>query len=97
MLDVRKKTVETQYTATAAYLVGAFLFSPAILVISRPVDTLSMSLALVWSAASVTMAWFAWKRSSRFFDLSIMPGDISPATVAEAGARMQQPRMPRAV
>jgi hypothetical protein len=79
MFDECKKTTGTHYTATAALLVGAFIFNPAILSLSRPVDILSMSLAAVWSIACVTMAWLSWKRSSQFFNLSIVSGSVRQA------------------
>jgi hypothetical protein len=40
--------------------------------------------AILWNAACLTIAWFSWKRSTQFFDLSIV-------------ARIEPPRMPRAV
>ncbi len=84
MFDECKKTMETRYTATAALLVGAFIFNPAIMALSRPVEPLSMLLALVWSAACITMARLSWKRSSQLFNLSIIPGVRAGSVKANA-------------
>jgi hypothetical protein len=78
-------TEEPRYTTAAALLVGAVLWDIAVMMtLIRPIDLLSISVALLWNAACVTVAWFSWRRSTQFFDLSIV-------------ARIEPPRMPRAV
>jgi hypothetical protein len=52
------------YTTTVAYLMGA-VFSPLIVVLSRPVGYMAISLAIVGSALCVTLAWVNWKKSSQ--------------------------------
>jgi hypothetical protein len=54
----------TSYTSTAAYLAVAFVFSPATLLLSRPVGYVSVSLAIVCSAICLALAWLNWKKSS---------------------------------
>jgi hypothetical protein len=78
-------TEEARYTTAAALLVGALLWDVAVIMaLIRPIDFLSISVAILWNAACLTIAWFSWKRSTQFFDLSIV-------------ARIEPPRMPRAV
>jgi hypothetical protein len=78
-------TEEAHYTTAAALLVGALLWDIAVLMaLIRPIDFLSISAAILWNTACVTIAWFSWRRSTQVFDLSIV-------------ARIEPPRMPRAV
>lgn len=65
MFDAQQKATGTDYTTTVTYLVVAFVFSPAILVLSRGWGYLSVSLAIACSALCVWMAWLNWKNSSR--------------------------------
>jgi hypothetical protein len=79
------KTEEAHYTTAAALLVGAVLWDIAVMMaLVRPIDLLSISTAILWNTACVTVAWFSWRRSTQFFDLSIV-------------APIEPPRMPRAV
>jgi hypothetical protein len=48
-----------------AFLVVAFIFSPAILFFFRPLGYLSVSLAIGCSALCVALAWVNWKKSSQ--------------------------------
>jgi hypothetical protein len=54
------------YTTTVALLTVAFIFIPAVLVVSRPFGYISLSLAIACSALCVTLAWINWKKSSQF-------------------------------
>ena len=49
---------------TIAYLLVAFIFSPALLVVWRPLGYTSVSLVIACSAFCIAMAWAKWKRSS---------------------------------
>jgi len=66
----QQKSTGSGYTTTVAFLVVAFLLIPAVLVISRPLGYVSISLAVAFSALCVALAWFNWKRLSQ---LSIPP------------------------
>lgn len=66
MLDARQMPTGTTYTQTVAFLAVAFLFSPAVLVLSRPFEYLAVSLAMGCSALCVTLAWVSWTKSSQF-------------------------------
>jgi hypothetical protein len=61
----QQKSTGSGYTTTAAFLVVAFLLIPAVLVISRPLGYVSISLAVAFSAICVASAWFSWKKSSQ--------------------------------
>lgn len=52
------------YTRTVAYLAVA-IFSPAVLVVSRPVGFIAISLAIACSALCVALAWLNWRKFSR--------------------------------
>ncbi len=60
-----QKSTGTGYTTTVALLTVAFIFSPAALVVLRPVGYVSVSLAIACSALCVTLAWVNWRRSSQ--------------------------------
>ena len=65
MFDSHQKSTGTQYTTTVALLIMALIFSPAVLIMSRPFGYLSLSLAISCSALCVMLAWVNWKRSSQ--------------------------------
>ena len=67
----QQKSTGTRYTTTVALLTVAFIFSPAVLFVSRPVGYVSVALAIAFSALCVTLAWVNWKRSSQLFIPSI--------------------------
>ena len=76
MFDSQKST-GTGYTTTVALLTVAFIFSPAALVVLRPVGYASVSLAIACSGLCVILAWVNWKKSSQ---LSIPPIAIQRGT-----------------
>lgn len=49
---------------TVAYLAMAFIFGPALLVVSRPAGYMGLSLAVACSAVCVALAWMNWRESS---------------------------------
>ena len=65
MLDLSQKSTGITYTTTVALLVAGFIFSPALLVISRPIGYFSLSLAVACSALCFALAWFNWKKASQ--------------------------------
>jgi hypothetical protein len=56
MFDVHQTSTGPRYTATVALLTVAFVFIPAILLVSRPFGNVALSLAIVCSAACVMFA-----------------------------------------
>jgi hypothetical protein len=60
-----QKSTGTGYTTTVALLTVAFIFIPAVLIVSRPFGYLSLSLAIPCSALCVTLAWVNRKKSSQ--------------------------------
>jgi uncharacterized membrane protein len=78
MFQAPEKSTGTRYTTTFAFLVVAFVFSPAVLIISRPLGVVSVSLAIACSAACILLAWVNWKRSSQ---ISI------PSIASDGGAK----------
>lgn len=64
MFASHQKYTGTQYTMTIALLLMAFVFSPVVLLVSRPVEYLSVSLAIVCSALCAGFAWINWKKHS---------------------------------
>jgi len=65
MFDSQQKPTGTGYTATVALLMVAFIFSPAVLIISRPIGYLSVSLAIACSVICSALAWLNWKKASQ--------------------------------
>ena len=65
MLDGQQKSTGTGYTATAALLTVAFIFVPALLIVSSPFGYFILSLAIACSALCTTLAWIVWKKSSQ--------------------------------
>jgi hypothetical protein len=63
MFNAHGKSTGTRYTTTVAFLVVAFIFIPAILVVSR--GHVSISIAIACSALCVALAWVNWKSSSQ--------------------------------
>ena len=60
-----QKSMGSGYTTTVAYLAVAFIFSPAVLAVSRPVGYISVSLAIACSAVCIALAWVNWRKSSQ--------------------------------
>jgi TRAP-type uncharacterized transport system fused permease subunit len=78
MFDPSEKLTGTSYTTTAALVAAAFIFSPAMLLISHPFGYLTLSLAIAFSGLCIALAWISWKRSSRLSIPSIASQDVKP-------------------
>jgi hypothetical protein len=65
MLESYQKSTGTGYTTTITLLAVAFVFSPAVLFISRPIGYVSASLAVACSVLCAGWAWINWKKSSQ--------------------------------
>jgi hypothetical protein len=72
MFDSNQKSTGTGYTPTVALLVVAFVVSPIVLIMSRPLGYVSVSLAIGCSVSCATLAWVNWKRSSQISIPSIV-------------------------
>jgi hypothetical protein len=77
MFRADQKVTGTGYTKTIFLLSVAFIFSPAVLVISRPLGYMSVSLAAACSALCVAWAWLDWKRSSQLSIPSIATQEVN--------------------
>ena len=75
MFDSQQKPTGTQYTMTIALLVVAFIFSPAVLYVSRPFGYASLALALACSALCIALAGLYWKKYSHLTIPSIEAPD----------------------
>ena len=64
MLSTQRKYAGTRYTIAVAMLVVAFVFSPALLLLSRPSGYVAPSVALAFSAFCVAIAFIHWKNYS---------------------------------
>ena len=64
MFDPQEGLTENKYTLTIALLVMAFVFSPAILLVSRPVGIVSVSVAAAGTTLCIFLAWRNWKKYS---------------------------------
>jgi hypothetical protein len=63
MFDVQKSS-GSGLTTTIAYLVVAFVFSPIVLIMSRPFGYGLLTAAVICSVVCVAMALISWRRSS---------------------------------
>jgi hypothetical protein len=75
MLQASEKSTGTGYTTTVAFLLVAFVFSPAVLIVSRPLGYVSVSLAIACSVVCIILAWVNWKRASQISIPSIASSD----------------------
>jgi hypothetical protein len=78
MFDSQQKSTGTQYTLTIAFLLVAFVFNPAVLLLSRPLGYVSVSLTIACSALCVALAWVNWKKYSRLTIPSIEAPHVRP-------------------
>jgi len=65
LFDSHLKSTSRNYTVIVALLAIAFIFSPAVLLSSRPIGKWSFLFAVACSVSSVIWAWIHWRRSSR--------------------------------
>ena len=65
MFDCHQKPTGTQYTISVALLAVAFIFSPVVLIVSRPLGYASVSMALVCSGLCIALARIHWKKYSQ--------------------------------
>lgn len=65
MFEPNQKPTGTQYTGTVALLAIAFIFSPAAVLVFRPVGYLSLSMAATASVLCIVLARINWKRNSQ--------------------------------
>lgn len=65
MFESHEQSNGSRHTFTVALLVLAFVFSPALLILSRPVGLVSATLAAACSALCAVLAWFNWNRHSQ--------------------------------
>ena len=63
MFASSRKSTGTNYTVTAALVIAALFFSPAVLLVSGQRGYGSISVAFVCSAICLALAWFSWTRS----------------------------------
>jgi uncharacterized membrane protein YfcA len=62
VFESAQRTSGYDYTKTVAWLAIAIIFVPAVFLAVRP-HYVSLSLAFMCIAISVTMAWVSWKKS----------------------------------
>ncbi len=65
MFDQQQKSTGRDFTWTVALLSVAFIFSPAVLIVSRPVGAIGVWLALACSGLCIAIVWVNWRRYSR--------------------------------
>ncbi len=65
MLQTPQNSSGDDYATTVALLAGAFIFSPAVLLMSGPFGMWQVTLATVVSLAGVGLTWANWRRYTR--------------------------------
>lgn len=71
MLVANEKSTGTSYTGTAALLILACVFIPAILIASRPIGYFSLAAGIIGSVICIGLARRNWMRSSQLSISSI--------------------------
>jgi len=77
MFEAQQKPTGTRYTITVALLAVAFIFIPAVLIVSRPFGYISLFAAIACSVLCVVSAWRLWKKFSQLSITSIAIQDGS--------------------
>jgi DMSO/TMAO reductase YedYZ heme-binding membrane subunit len=77
MLNTQQKPTGTGYTTTVAFLVVGLIFSPAVLIVQRPLTAMPIALSLICSIVCVGLAWANWRRSSRLTITTIAPDSVA--------------------
>lgn len=77
MFEAQQKPTGTRYTIAVALLAVAFIFIPAVLIVSRPFGYVSLFSAVAGSAICVVSAWRLWKTYSQLSITSIAIQDSS--------------------
>lgn len=72
MLVANEKPTGTSYTATAALLILALVFIPAILIASRLIGDFSLAVAIAGSVICLGLARMNWMRLSKLAISSII-------------------------
>lgn len=65
MFAPNEQPAGSNYTATAALLIFAFIFIPALLIVSRPFGFASLSAAVACAVICIVMAWINRVKSPR--------------------------------
>lgn len=71
MFETQQKSTGTSYTTTFALLAVAFVFIPAVLIVSRPFGYVALAVTIVCSVLCVCSAWQLWKKFSQLSITSI--------------------------
>lgn len=66
-----EKPTGTNYTATAALLILAFIFIPAFVIASRPIGDIALAMAIICSTFCIWLARVNWMKSSQLLISSI--------------------------
>ena len=70
MFRCYEKSTGTRFPKIVALLVLAFVFTPAVLFVSRPIASPLVFLSILFSSICATAAWVNWRTYSR---LSLAP------------------------
>jgi hypothetical protein len=76
MSVANEKSTGTNYTATAAWLILAFIFVPVVLIASRPFGDVSLAAAIACSLICIGLARMNWMNFSQ----------LSIASISDRGA-----------
>lgn len=65
MFLANQKSTGTCYTTSAAFLVVALVFCPALLAFIRPIGNLAVGLLVSAAVTCLALAWLCWRWFSR--------------------------------
>lgn len=79
MLDSQQLYAGTRYTTIGALLAAGVIFSPAMLVLARPIGYVSVSVAVACSTLCVALAW----ANLRWYSRLTIPSIAAPRAGAQ--------------
>ena len=72
MFNPHQKFTGTGYTRTVALLALGLVFTPCALMMSRPIEYATVSVAAACGILCLSLAWASWKKSSQLSIPSIL-------------------------
>lgn len=72
MTDSRRIFTGADYTPTIALVAFAFVFGPALLILSGPVTALLAAVGSAFSTLCLALAWVSWSRFSTLTIASVV-------------------------
>lgn len=73
MLQIQERSTGTRYSILVTLLLIAYVYTPLVLLATRPVGYASLSLAFAFGILCTALGWFEWRKRSDLSILSVVP------------------------